>query len=90
MSKVRKNKKIPQAVAVNPAFKYTSVCCESPAKKPPVRRDPADITENKFSECGLGKWDCQKCGKRCKVKRSKFKEEPSNDGPIGTESAVSE
>ena len=55
-------------------FNYTSVCCEAPGKKPPVQRDPADIAENKYSECHLGRWHCTKCGRNCKVTRTIIKE----------------
>jgi hypothetical protein len=75
MSKGKGKKKVVvKGIARDRAFNYTSVCCKEPAKKPPVERAPSDITENKFSECGLGKWQCTKCGKNCKVTRSKVKE----------------
>lgn len=56
-------------------FEYTSVCCEAPAKKPPVVRTPEDVRENKFSESGLGKWRCTNCKKNAKVKRTRIRDE---------------
>lgn len=92
MSKANRNKKVPQVPLGTPVFKYTSVCCDAPAKKPPVRREAADTAEGKFSECGLGKWDCVKCGSRCKVKRSKPKEvsDVGTTGATGTENTIPE
>lgn len=68
----RKKKKV---VVQKKTFEYNSECCNAPAKKPPVERSSADRKENKYSECGLGHWHCTKCGKNCKVKRSRVKEE---------------
>jgi hypothetical protein len=70
MSKKKKVIKAP----VKRAFNYTSLCCNEPAKKEPVERSAADFKENKYSECGLGKWHCTKCSRNCKVKRSPVKE----------------
>jgi hypothetical protein len=71
-----KNKKKPAPVIKRrgPVFNYTSVCCEAPAKKPPVERSIEDITNGEFSQCHLGKWHCTKCQNGCKVKRSRVKE----------------
>ena len=60
-------------------FIYTSNCCNQPAHKPPVSRSPEDFKENKFSQCGLGKWRCGQCEKLCKVKRSKVQEDNGTD-----------
>ncbi len=59
-------------------FNYTSVCCNEPAKKPPVQRSGEDLAANEYSQCGLGKWECTKCGKNAKVKRSRIKETASD------------
>ena len=77
MSKFKsKNKKKPALVIKRRGivFNYTSVCCEAPAKKPPVERSIDDITNGEFSQCHLGKWHCTKCGRNCKVKRTRIKE----------------
>ena len=64
-------------------FNYTSVCCNRPAKKDPCVRSKEDKKENKFSECGLGKWHCSQCEKNCKVRRTKpEKDEVVVDGSI--------
>lgn len=63
-----KNVKVPPTRV----FNYTSECCEEGARKPPVERSDSDRSENKFSECGLGTWTCSKCGKKCKVKRTRI------------------
>lgn len=74
MSKNRKS-----TIKKDTTFIYTSVCCNKPANKPPVQRKPEDLKENKWSECSLGKWHCSGCGKNCKVKRSKAKEESNGE-----------
>lgn len=76
-------KKVTPNAKVVAVFTYTSVCCDAPAKKPPVERSASDRSESKYSECSLGKWDCVKCAKRCKVTRSRAKE--SDGGPASTQ-----
>jgi hypothetical protein len=71
MSKKKKDHKPREAGVV---FNYTSKCCE-------------DRKENKFSECNLGHWRCTKCGKGCKVSRTKVKEP---DGGTGIETTQPE
>jgi hypothetical protein len=84
VSKTKGNKKVKIArIKLRQTFVYTSVCCEAPAKKPPVERSLEDFVSNEYSKCGLGVWRCTKCAKKCKVKRSRVKE---SDG-AGTESA---
>jgi hypothetical protein len=75
MNKNKARKKlVSRAIPRKVTFSYTSVCCEAPATKPPVERKAEDKTANEYSQCGLGKWHCNKCGKNCKVKRSKITE----------------
>ena len=90
MSKTKKNKKrvVPNKLRSR-VFNYTSVCCDAPANKPPVERSAEDRAEGKFSECHLGKWHCSKCGKACKVKRSRIKEDKQVDG-TNSESGTAE
>lgn len=80
MSRKKKSSK----VVVKRVFEYKSECCNEVAKKPPVERSSADRKENKYSECGLGHWHCSKCGKNCKVKRGRVKEETSGQPAEGT------
>ncbi len=68
---MKKNRNI---IPLNVTFNYTSICCNEKATKPPVVRSKEDRAEGKFSECGLGCWHCTKCGKNCKVKRSRKQE----------------
>ena len=73
-----KKKPVVNAIPRKVTFSYTSICCGVGATKPPVERSAADKAENNYSTCGLGKWHCDKCGKNCKVKRSKISE--ANNG----------
>lgn len=88
MKNKKGKKKLPK-VALKIVFNYTSVCCGEPGKKPTVRRSEEDRAENKFSECGLGTWRCTKCGKKCKVKRSKSNPDKESDGAATADSTTS-
>jgi hypothetical protein len=69
-----KKKKVQKQIPHARVFNYTSICCNQPARKPPVQRADVDIAEGKYSECGLGHWTCSQCEKSCKVKRTRIKE----------------
>ena len=58
-----------------PVFTYTSICCSSPASKTACEKPKAGKTTGKGKSktteyATLGKWNCEKCGKGCKVSRS--------------------
>lgn len=56
----------------SPVFDYTSVCCQSPAKKKACVIDKAlDFKDRNKLEHSLGTWNCTNCRKACKVTRAK-------------------
>ena len=65
--KNKKAVKVKQTVV----FRYTSVCCDAPGKKPALVRTSEDRAANRYSEGSLGHWRCSKCERSCKVKRSR-------------------
>lgn len=87
MAKKKKSIKV-KPVTRERVFNYISLCCDKPAKKPLVKRAESDIAENKFSECGLGKWHCSQCENRCKVKRVRIKETDGKPNETGTENTL--
>lgn len=84
MAKKKKSLKI-KHVTRERVFNYISLCCDKPARKPPIQRSEVDRAENKYSECGLGKWTCSQCEKHCKVKRIRIKETDDKPSETGTE-----
>ena len=61
-------------------FIYTSVCCNVPAKKPPLL-NLHDMEAAR--ETSLGTWRCSACGKVCKCTRSLNKVEKKNNPQEG-------
>lgn len=66
-----------------PTNTYLSKCCSEPAKKPRTGNATGEVREgSKVTDptlvTGLGGWRCTKCGKPCKVNRSKIVVEVAN------------
>lgn len=79
-----KKKKVAFKKSVGAVFKYTSVCCNAPAKKPELIRTAEDRAAGKFSEGSLGHWRCGQCERPCKVTRSRVKEIEDGNEHAGT------
>lgn len=54
-----------------PVFNYVSICCNSAASKDACVKPKAGKTKGRPEQAGLGHWNCDKCGRGCRVTRSR-------------------